>query len=70
MALLMIRRVRINRSTMLWRLHMFHVFPFSKSSRQPYRGSTLLHSGPRRVLRVLPCVACLWGLTAWAMGWW
>jgi len=56
--------------SMLRRFPMVHPSPFSTSSRRPYRGSALLHSGTRRVLRVLPCVACLWGLTAWAMGWW
>jgi len=49
---------------------MPHLPPSPASSCQRYRGSALLHSGARRVLLVLPCVIGLWGLTAWAMGWW
>jgi len=42
---------------------------FSAAPRS-YRGSALLASAMGRMLRVLAAVAFLWGMTAWAMGWW
>jgi len=35
-----------------------------------YRGSSVLASSAGRALRVMVAVVFLWGLTAWAMGWW
>jgi len=35
-----------------------------------YRGSSVLASSAGRALRVMVAVLFLWGLTAWAMGWW
>ncbi|MGO3889527.1 MAG: hypothetical protein ACTJHW_01010 [Paenalcaligenes sp.] len=34
-----------------------------------YRGTVLLRSAWQRCLRVLPVVAGLWLLSAWALGW-
>lgn len=34
-----------------------------------YRGSALLHSSAKRMLRVLLVVVLMWVLTGWALGW-